>query len=359
MVRLGELGSDTDCPGSDRQSSNDLKEVPRSDTTSVNPATPNNDDRSATEGALEQENAAETKSLDASHPDANGGQSRDSLDLLVENHRDSFTTANSNTAANVALPESIVSTSSVHEEKPPSILDDSCNVHRQTYADEIRRLRRYMPHLKNVCKRSRAHHRIELNCLDFSGGHLVSNGHHKSEPNRLESGKEFIQSFVGNIPSEVDHRVLIVDDLSDRLIYLLGSCLHLTPELFEEHLLNSGWHDHTYRDYEADLWSTWTLAKNYASIKWHRPIGRRVARPYEEQASGDTPLTAPDSWEESISPTRRILHSTEPLVNLLRRPWGASVGYGGFSAWEERATVWKTNVKGCHIGECNVCDREI
>ncbi|KAL8859001.1 MAG: hypothetical protein Q9178_004482 [Gyalolechia marmorata] len=156
---------------------------------------------------------------------------------------------------------------------------------------------------------------------------------------------------MGDIPSEIDCRVLLVDELSDTLMYILGSCLHITPEFFEEHLLNSGWHENSYEDRETDMWSTRNLAKNYASIRWHRPIKQRVTRPFEEQASDDllSPSTTPDNWEESSSPRKRILHSTEPAVNVLRRPWEVGSRSGGFSAWEERATVWQTTVGNCAI----------
>ncbi|KAL9024614.1 MAG: hypothetical protein Q9180_007850, partial [Flavoplaca navasiana] len=211
-----------------------------------------------------------------------------------------------------------------------------------------RRLHPYMPHLINVRKRSRAHHRAELRCLDFSVGHLLSSKSCKLEqdmtrseeihedvsvhldtiaseaiPRMSPSEEDFIRSFMDNIPSEVDRRVLIVEDLSDTLMYILGSCLNITPEVFEEHLLKSGWHDNTYEDREPDMWSTRNLTKNYVSIRWHRPIKGILSRPCEEQASEDllTPQTTPDSWEENSSPQRRILHSTDPAVNLLRRPW--------------------------------------
>ncbi|KAL8767247.1 MAG: hypothetical protein Q9209_006173 [Squamulea sp. 1 TL-2023] len=117
------LGSNANCPDPDRQSL-DEKEVPCNDTTAVHHEVPDNDDCSATEGPTEQSDAAKTMSLDALHPDATGGRCQDSLDIhigdsldvLVENHRDSFTEMDSSTAANMALPESVMSTSSVHEQ---------------------------------------------------------------------------------------------------------------------------------------------------------------------------------------------------------------------------------------------------
>lgn len=110
-----------------------------------------------------------------------------------------------------------------------------------------------MPHLENVSRKSRAHHRAEMESIDFHGGLLVSKDYHRLESDSFESDsfeseKDFIHSLIGNIPSEVDQRLLVADDLSDDLIHILGSCLHITPEFFEEHLLNSAWHNNTYKD---------------------------------------------------------------------------------------------------------------
>ncbi|KAL8698493.1 MAG: hypothetical protein Q9201_006537 [Fulgogasparrea decipioides] len=172
------LGSNANCSDPERQSL-DEKEVPCNDTTAVHPEIPDNDDCSAIEGATEQMNAAETMSLDASHSDATGGRSQDSLDIhvgdsldvLVENHRDSFTTMDSSTAANMALPESVMSTSSVHEQL--SIPD----LYREIYSVEIERLRTYIPHLQNVQRTPRVHHRAKIHWLDFNKGQLVSDEH--------------------------------------------------------------------------------------------------------------------------------------------------------------------------------------
>ncbi|KAL9022975.1 MAG: hypothetical protein Q9180_008459, partial [Flavoplaca navasiana] len=354
MVRLSnELGSEASQPGPDHQDLNEVEEVPHSDTAPIDPAISNQDDRSAVEGATEAVESVGTRSL---------------VDVVLDDHGHPLVTASSSTAAVVGFPQLGESRSSVR--------DNFCSVHLQRYMNEVRRLHPYMPHLINVRKRSRAHHRAELRCLDFSVGHLLSSKSCKLEqdttrseeihgdastnletiaseadPRVSPSEEDFIRSFIGNIPSEVDRRVLIVEDLSDTLMYILGSCLHVTPEVFEEHLVKSGWHDNNYEDREPDMWSTRNLTKNYASIRWYRPIKGLLSRPCEEQASEIllTPQTTPDSWEENSSPQRRILHHTEPMVNLLRRPWEVRTTGAAFSAWEERATVWETTVDNCSI----------
>ncbi|KAL8757625.1 MAG: hypothetical protein Q9184_004161 [Pyrenodesmia sp. 2 TL-2023] len=290
---LEELESDINYPGSSYQNMDNLEGTPHSDTASINPEISNQDDQSATEGATEGIELAGTRSLNTTNTDSEYGQSQSSLNVLVENYRDPLATTSSNTAADVALPGSDASTSSVQEQvqeqvqEHPTTTDDSCSIHRQRYLNEIRRLSTYMPHLINVRKSSRAHHRARLRCLDFSDGHPVrsktctlkkdktqsqamftdpTNIPFEADGRVIQSEEDFIQSFLGNIPSEIDCRVLIVDDLSDTLMYILGSSLHVTPEFFEEHLLNSGWHDNKYEDRGADTWSTRNLTRNYASI---------------------------------------------------------------------------------------------
>lgn len=322
-----------------------LEEVASNDGTPVSPATVNHDDQSATEGAPENVTEAELINFDPLHIFSIGGQSQYSVDVPNKNHRGSPPRVNSDAVANLPPSASIAST--------PSVIpfEVFCDAHRYRYSEEIQRLRKYMPHLNNVTKASRAHHRATFKCLDFSGGCLVSNEPRELAPATFKTETDFIQSLTGNIPSEVDHRLLLVDDLSDTLLSVLGNCLHITPEAFEEHLLNSGWHIHAYNDVETDLWTTRNLTKNYASMRWFRPIERRFPRPYQERLPGDLldPSNIPDTWEERPSPIRRLVHSVHPLVNLLRRPWVGGIGSDSFSAWEERATVWDTNINGCHI----------
>lgn len=352
MVRLpGESSSDPNDPSSDSQVVDDLKEGAHNDTTFINPSMPNHDNRSAIEGAPEQVNKVGTMNLDLSHTDSIGSQSLRPLNEEIQ--QDPPHAVDAITAAKVPLPESITPSTNA--------FDTFRDAQRLKYAKEIQRLRKYMPHLRNVQKPSRAHHRAEIKCLDFSGSQLVFNESRELESTAFQSENDFVQSLIGDIPSRVDHRVLIVDDLSDTLVSVLGSCLHITPELFEEHLLNSGWHAPSYGDGPTDSWSTRNLAKNYASVKWFRPIQRTLTRPYEERPSKETiyPPSIPGSWEERSSPKRRIMHSMVPLVNLLRRPWGTKIASEPFQAWEERATVWETSISGHHIGECDGNDYDI
>ena len=53
----------------------------------------------------------------------------------------------------------------------------------------------------------------------------------------------FGEAILDNIPPNVYTRLLVIDDLSSKLIYIFRRCLGVNPEFFKEYLLNAGWHD--------------------------------------------------------------------------------------------------------------------
>ncbi|KAI4222630.1 MAG: hypothetical protein LQ349_007597 [Xanthoria aureola] len=88
------------------------------------------------------------------------------------------------------------------------------------------------------------------------------------------------------------------------------------------------------------------FVKDYVTVKWFRPFR---ARKFQSSGERDLrvlldPSRIPEKWEEKTSDRNRISHSTQPLVNILRRPWDAKLQLGVFSAWEERVSVWSTQL---------------
>ncbi|KAL8771555.1 MAG: hypothetical protein Q9209_002997 [Squamulea sp. 1 TL-2023] len=252
--------------------------------------------------------------------------------------------------ADVPLPESATASSSsaVHLDSRETFKTNW----KANYMKKIRRLKDYMPHLRKVLQPGRAHDHAEVHCFDYSGGSLVSEKTLTFESDVPASKQEFVSEIITNIQPETHCRVLVVEDLSHKMIRILGSCLSINPEFFEEHLLNCGWQDNEYSDNGSASWNaTTSLIKNYASIRWHRLVQGRTAQPYEKQESIEflDPSTTPNSWEEKLSRRRRVRHDTEPVTNIIRLPWDARLGSGGFLAWEERATVWLTHIDSCQI----------
>ncbi|KAL8724021.1 MAG: hypothetical protein Q9166_008175, partial [cf. Caloplaca sp. 2 TL-2023] len=284
---------------------------------------------------------------------------QDSLQLLVENHHDHAVEEDCVTAANVALPESITASSPGRDS--PVAQESSSQPWQVDYSKEIQRLRRHIPNLQKVQMPARVHDQAEIDCLDYSSGNLVSMRTYELNSGLLEAKQKFASEITDNIPSHIHFRLLIVHDISPKLIRILGSCLSISPECFEEHLSNSGWHDNHYSDTGLEPWNATTvLIKKHTSIKWYRPVRDRLLRPYKEQESSDLldPSKTPDSWEENPSPGKRILHSTEPLVNLIRLPWDVTLDSGGFSAWEERATPRRSRRESTPSTNESHCSRD-
>lgn len=354
----GEMVSDLGSPGSSGQSLTNIQDMRDSDTAVRSNVAMNGVESFATEGAYERADLGNlfssfrvqpsgSESSVPDRPKLANGTSEDSLNVLEEKHRDFDLTEACKTAPDVALPESNASSSSAHDiSTAAEAFEDTC---KSEYLRRIRRLQGYMPHLNNTSRDSRAHHRAGLQSFDYSGGKLVSENTHMLQPNTHSAKKDFARAMIDDVPAKVDYRLLVVNDLSDTLVHILGTCLGITPEFFEEHIVNSGWHDSSYHDRDPEQWNTQDLVKNYTSIRWHRPIDRRVPLPWAPYRLLD-PLSTPDTGQEQLSQTKRIIHRTEPLVNIIRRPWEARLEFGGFSAWEERATVWGTKIGNCHLG---------
>ncbi|KAL8691705.1 MAG: hypothetical protein Q9224_004114 [Gallowayella concinna] len=242
-------------------------------------------------------------------------------------------------AASVPLPESIPASS-------PGSSRASTDRGQTGYAEVIRELQDYMPHLTNVGTLGRAHDTANFDCYDYSNGRLVS----RKTWHLTSSGK--FPAITETISFDTHVRLLVVNDLSLKLIHALGNSLPINPEVFETHILNAGWRDSHYGDTNSELWNTVaTPDKDYVSIEWFRPIHGRRPSPDGKKGSNIflDPSAIPDSWEEQPSPGRRIIHSTQPLVNLLRMPWEAKLNSQCFSAWQERATVWSTQHGPCRI----------
>ncbi|OBT99853.2 hypothetical protein VE01_02243 [Pseudogymnoascus verrucosus] len=161
---------------------------------------------------------------------------------------------------------------------------------------------------------------------------------------------------IGQIPENVKQRLLIVPDLAPQIINLLGNLFGLSPEVFEEHLINSGYEGANYDDKPAHTWSTAKMKKSHASIKWYRPVQRRPVPPYSTR-----------DREVLLDPTQGRLKRSEDydrdgLVyqtqsNIFRSEWEMwtdptiTAEDDRICGWEERATIWSQKLDGrdCYI----------
>ncbi|KAL8869053.1 MAG: hypothetical protein Q9174_004560 [Haloplaca sp. 1 TL-2023] len=276
-------------------------------------------------------------------------RSRESLEILEKNHQTVIQDDQLITAANVVLPESVVTSSQRSFSGEPEPLNYQT---QREYWDNINFLETHKPHLKNVGRKPRAHDHAQFVAFDYNAGNMIAALPHNFENNSASVVKDFTTAILDNVPKDVDTRLLIMDDVSPKLIHILCATLETPPEFFEEHLLNTGWHNDQYEDMAPTTWNAQAdFVKDHVSVRWYRPIRARTLRPCVEQESNVMlePSATPDNWEERLKHKIVATHYTRPLVNIIRSPWEARPGFGGFSAWEERASIWSTQRGQCRI----------
>ncbi|KAL5350106.1 hypothetical protein ACLOAV_005143 [Pseudogymnoascus australis] len=157
---------------------------------------------------------------------------------------------------------------------------------------------------------------------------------------------------ISKIPEGVLQRLLIVPDLAPQIINLLGGLFGLSPEVFEEHLINSGYNGAKYNDKPAHTWATAQMEKSHASIKWYRPVRRCDVAPYSNQ-----------ELEVLLDPAQGRLNRDkggavyQTKSNIFRSEWEMwtdpkiTTRDERVSGWEERATVWRQKIdfRDCYI----------
>lgn len=145
------------------------------------------------------------------------------------------------------------------------------------------------------------------------------------------------------------------------LIQVLSVVFSLSPEVCEEHLVQSGWTGF-YNDSEVPDWNSRRIAREHVSVKWHRPS--RISLTTLEETSLDIPS------DQILSHKRRTISSRgkdgepdefrdvkiHPTSNIWRRhldfrlfPEGA-LRENDMVTCEERATLWQRYEDDCLFG---------
>ncbi|CAG8002175.1 unnamed protein product [Penicillium salamii] len=165
---------------------------------------------------------------------------------------------------------SVNSENTPREHRSPSIEAPSQRTQRPRprprYRRTLENAASVLDHIKNgnVCKSSR-HDQTHLIYYDYSRENRLFY-------EEIRDAREI--KNLGNAPSDVYQRVVIVHDLSESTIIALGGTFGINPEFFEEHLLNSGYAGADYDMAPATMWTTAALEKTYVSAKWIRPVCR-------------------------------------------------------------------------------------
>lgn len=168
-----------------------------------------------------------------------------------------------------------------HFQAGPAVNGGDARAHRihSSYSDLIAGAGEVFGHVGKRAGSDSRHQNFNISYADFA-----ETSHPK--PIHIKSPEE-LTDLCQRIPTNITHRLFIVEDLSFRAIAHLGSCLNITPEFFEEHLVNSGYAGAEYHDPPARSWMTSDMQKSYTSMKWFRPVWRLPTDPYSKQDLDD------------------------------------------------------------------------
>jgi hypothetical protein len=170
------------------------------------------------------------------------------------------------------------------------------------------------------------------------------------------TSREF-QNVMMNISSPKTQRIVLVEDLSPRLIDLLGATLGIPPQVFEDHLDRSGYNPILGKAVNPSAWRSRYSVQGYSSMTWYRPVISVVPVHTEFRdrlVEGYSPLlrtTSNDGGKVRVVTTSNIWR---PNLKLSPEPGACHKGCGTEYpvGWEEKATIWVNHINGHHFGTC-------
>jgi len=195
---------------------------------------------------------------------------------------------------------------------------------------QLFRLKEYLvPHWRNVFTPGRVPWGGSILLLSFShGAGIVSRQQlFKQQLMQLEESLTTMAA-QSDLPQAV-----FVRDLSNRLMNSLGPAFDLSPEVFEEHLVQSGFTESSYEDPDSNTWPTRFLPKQQVSLRWLSPVLRKDMEP-RDMVTRRHLLSNTLRWDRQMKARlwRRgsLLGSTRRLytvANIFRQEWPLSAVY--------------------------------
>jgi hypothetical protein len=224
-----------------------------------------------------------------------------------------------------------------------------------------------LPHLQHVYEQSRTQaswitvYDYDADWLPIKNAVMV----HVDFANQDREGAihDFLQSLRHHIGNGCKNRTLIVEDLCSNLALALSLAFDLSPEVCEDHLVNSGWTG-TYADFESDGWNTRRVEKEHVTLKWYRP-GTLNLETLEEEvlelSRNEVLNTTRTEFKLVREPGKRmrrkaINHNVLAGTNIWRRHLDFRADKDGPReegdplAWEERVTIWQRYEEDCNFG---------
>ncbi|CAF9935234.1 hypothetical protein IMSHALPRED_010152 [Imshaugia aleurites] len=268
----------------------------------------------------------------------------------------------------ILLPPSLFEADGSDESNPPtSVFSESCHL----YWENNSHLSRQFPHLKCVRSSSR-YDKANITIFDYVGSALKDTEHLSTDfklDNSSESenilGSKFdeCRQFIcsNNSLSQVDRRLVVVEDLGPSLINVLGATFDLSPEIFEEHLHRSRYGGSKAPGMPPSNWRTSNLQKDYVSFAWYRP-GESWTLGMDQEERKDlldqNRVLKRTQCLDKSGQSKSVTHKYWLKTNIFRWSSEMSTNPAGQlpdrvpCGWEERATMCSVEVEGLQYGKC-------
>jgi hypothetical protein len=236
---------------------------------------------------------------------------------------------------------------------------------RASFESVIRPLKQDLPHLRNVLEPSR-YQRSLIYVFDYSSDMACKRPVRRRRldfsigEEALAAGR-YVKSLRNNIGVDCTRRLIIVEDICLDLIQVLTVAFALSPEVCEEHLVQSG-RTGRYTEPEPQTWKSRRIAKEHMFLRWLRP--GRISLAETEETSIYLPpnkvlyhmssTEIPPDKKGSPAQVRDV--KLYPFSNIWRRHLdlrplaiGALKDHDSI-AREERVTVWQRQEDTCLFG---------
>ena len=197
------------------------------------------------------------------------------------------------------------------------------------------------------------------------------------QPDDLLQDADQLRQFWKAGDATCHSRLVVVEDISQPLIELLGNTLELDPLVFIQHLKGSGVNNDSLDPLVGSQCIDTFLGTHIVSAQWYRPVGRFLKD--QKKKKGLSLLQNP--WPTGGSDSEALRLRVRRLENLPRRegdrdtetnicrvPW--EIGSRSPSipntddhtttvpaAWEERVTIYRESRGGITFGELGFLTR--
>jgi hypothetical protein len=235
------------------------------------------------------------------------------------------------------------------------------------FASAVKSFSQFLPHLKNVLAKSRDP-QSRVSVWDYLKDMTVARPRQHmllsfENSDDSQDARQVVDSMRHNVPPDCMCRLIVVEDICSDLVQYLSVVFGMSPEVCEEHLVNSGLIER-YLDEEPRDWVSRRIAKEHVSLRWYRP--------YRISLEGLDEMSLPLSRDKVLNFTRReyetvrrgfsvdsvatTTHRIFPSFNTWRRYLDfRDVAEGPMRdddlvVWEEKVTIWRRRQQDCLFG---------